>query len=518
MRVLMRHVLRAARWVFGVPDFRLYALADGIKHFLFSQSLGGSRNNIDMRFLMLGTVRTSICKYSDEGIDNRSCEWEGDRLDELPLALDEDPPVMRGERGRDVLPFQFSADEIFGAVELDAAVTVDLAGERHTALSDGKNQVTAGIDVGIERESVRERAEGRPDPIAKDSREPGPVVGEGEASAGLLDVVVAKEAVTRPAQHPQIGTAVKKDAFLLEAVKAFHRGVASRLSRRDEEKVDAQQKMEPDDLGEAVTIPPSSRRGHLVVHLRDPGQPHKAAGINEMATERDRLLIGELAGRGCLPDDIDGVERIEAGDAPRPPQVSGSDQVGLLEVAHPASSDVEIWGAAGKALALDIFRFAGPGQNLFDGRDGGKPTDAPSLELEMDRLGADAGESRPSALMDRQLVAKRQDLTDERLSSPIADMLRGTTLITKSGKPMFSISSEPFGKPEATPTYRPKNIIEADSSFVKLNGLVSDLIIVPAAHRLRLLPNGLGRSLSDDQITYRCPYGFLHIDVLTETP
>lgn len=40
LRVLMKHVLRAARRVFGVPDFRLYALADGIKHFLFSQSKG----------------------------------------------------------------------------------------------------------------------------------------------------------------------------------------------------------------------------------------------------------------------------------------------------------------------------------------------------------------------------------------------------------------------------------------------------------------------------------------------
>ena len=143
--------------------------------------------------------------------------------------------------------------------------------------------------------------------------------------------------------------------------------------------------------------------------------------------------------------------------------------------------------------------------------------DAPSLELEMDRLGADAGESRPAALMGHQLVAESQDFTDERLSGPIADMLRGTALITKSCKPMFSISSEPFCKPEATPVYRPENIIEADSGFVKLNGLVSDLIFVPVAHRLSLLPIRLGRSLSDDQITYRCPYGFLHIDVLTET-
>ena len=35
LRVLARHVLRAARKVFGIPNFRLYALADGIKHLLF---------------------------------------------------------------------------------------------------------------------------------------------------------------------------------------------------------------------------------------------------------------------------------------------------------------------------------------------------------------------------------------------------------------------------------------------------------------------------------------------------
>ena len=40
LRVLARHVFKAARRVFGIPDFRLYALADGIKHFLFNRSKG----------------------------------------------------------------------------------------------------------------------------------------------------------------------------------------------------------------------------------------------------------------------------------------------------------------------------------------------------------------------------------------------------------------------------------------------------------------------------------------------
>jgi len=37
LRVLACHVLKAARRLFGIPDFRFYALADGIREFLFSR-------------------------------------------------------------------------------------------------------------------------------------------------------------------------------------------------------------------------------------------------------------------------------------------------------------------------------------------------------------------------------------------------------------------------------------------------------------------------------------------------
>ena len=40
LRVLARNVLRAARWLFGVPDFRFYALADGIRELLFGRQKG----------------------------------------------------------------------------------------------------------------------------------------------------------------------------------------------------------------------------------------------------------------------------------------------------------------------------------------------------------------------------------------------------------------------------------------------------------------------------------------------
>jgi hypothetical protein len=40
LRILAGHVLKASKRLFGIPDFRLYALADGIRQFLFSQTRG----------------------------------------------------------------------------------------------------------------------------------------------------------------------------------------------------------------------------------------------------------------------------------------------------------------------------------------------------------------------------------------------------------------------------------------------------------------------------------------------
>ena len=40
LRVLARHVLKAARRLFGIPDFRFYALADGIRELLFGRQTG----------------------------------------------------------------------------------------------------------------------------------------------------------------------------------------------------------------------------------------------------------------------------------------------------------------------------------------------------------------------------------------------------------------------------------------------------------------------------------------------
>jgi len=465
---------------------------------------------------MIGTVSTSICNSSAEGIDGLSHIRERDGLDKLSLVLDEDPFMMRGEHGHDVLPFQLSADEVFGAIELDTAVAVDLPDERDTAFDDGKGQMTSGIDVMIEREALGQMAERRPEAISENAGEPGAVFGHGKAPAGLLGVIIAKEAAAAPAQSPKVRATVKENALLPEPVEALHGRVAAGLPGRDEEKMDPEQEMETDDLGDAVAIPAPSGRGHLVVHLGDPWKSHKPPAVNEMAAKRDRLFIGGLAGRGGLTGNIDGVEGVIPGDALGAPEISGPDHVGLLVIAHPSSPDVGVRGAVGRAVDLDPFRPAGPGQDLFDGRDGGQLPKSAHMELMMDRLCADPRERSSAGLMGRQFVPDGQDPSGQRLRCLVPNMFRGPALIPKALHPILSIAAKPFGKPVAAPIDPPEDFAVANPAFVKLDGLAPDLIFA-VAHRLRLLPSDMGGSLSDDQFTYRCPYGVLHIDVLTET-
>lgn len=73
--------------------------------------------------------------------------------------------------------------------------------------------MTVAVGIAIEGEAVGEMAEARPEAVTKDSGKASAVFGRSEASAGLLEVVIAKETIARPAKRPQIGTAGRFDLF-----------------------------------------------------------------------------------------------------------------------------------------------------------------------------------------------------------------------------------------------------------------------------------------------------------------
>ena len=115
-------------------------------------------------------------------------------FDEFPIMLDIDRPVMRGERCHDILSFQFPADEVFGAVELDTTVGIDLANPSDQAFC--------------------KMTEIRPEPISEDSGKSGSIVSHGETPAGLPDVIILEKSIAATPNGPKIGAAVPQDPHL----------------------------------------------------------------------------------------------------------------------------------------------------------------------------------------------------------------------------------------------------------------------------------------------------------------
>jgi len=447
---------------------------------------------------MIRTVRTSQTVWpSAEGLDKFSSEGEGKRFDEFALVFDKNSPMMSGQRGHHILMFQLPANGVLSAVKLDAAMGSDLANPGDQATCNGQRQPALAVEIGIESEACRQVTESRLESIPENAREARPVFVRRETPAGLPEVIIIQETPAGSAQGSEIGAAMSKNPSLPCVIEALDGRVSTGLSRRNEEKMNAQEEMEADDLREAVAIPPSSRRGHLVVHLGGPGQPHKTPGIKEMSEQRERSLVPELMGRNRLAGDIDGVEGIEPGDTARASQMAGADQVGLLEVSHFPGSDVGIWRSARRLSGLDLFGSPGPGQDLLDRRDGGEATNALLIELMMDGLGADAGESRPAGLVGRQFISKIQDFLDDRHFRPVPDMLRDPTSVPKPVQTEGCITADPLGQPEASSLDFVENLLETDAFTEKPNRPAPPFIFEVAFHRPALLPFGMGKSLGD---------------------
>jgi len=419
-----------------------------------------------------------------------------------------DAAMMRGQRGHDILPFQPSADKVLGAVELDAAVGIDLADPGNQAFGDRQRQPAFAVEIGIESKIGWQVTESRLESVSEGAREASSVLVRSEAPAGFTEVIIIQESIAGPPQRPQVWAAMPKNPGLPGVIEALHDGVPTGLFRGDEEKVDPEKQMKPDDLGEAPTIAPSSGGGHLVVHLGDLGQAHKTPRINQMREQGECPFVPKLVDGSRLTGNIDGVEGIESGKTTRASQMTWPDQVGLLEIAHLMSWNIGIGWSVGTTFGLGPFCLAGPGQDLLDGRDGRQPTCPALVELKMNRLGPDAGESRPAALVGHQFVAKSQDLADHRLLSPARDMFGGSTPVPEPFRAEGFIATDPLGQPEAASLDFAEDLFKPNSFVEKPDRPAALFILEVALHRPALLPVGMGRSLGDAKSV---------CDVLTET-
>lgn len=233
-------------------------------------------------------------------------ERERDRLDVSAFGCDEDPAIMRGQRGYNVLMLKCAADVIACAVELDPSPAVHLADIRDAALGDRGGQGSLSFPKILQRKALRQMPKRRPEPVSKQVREASAVLRPIEAPAGLLKMVIVQEATAVTAQGVKVGAGMPQDALLPEAIEALDAGVASGFASGNKKQVNAQQKMQADDLGEAIMIVASSMGGHLVVHLGDDRNAHILPAVNKMPAQREGLLVGILRGRGGLSDRVNG--------------------------------------------------------------------------------------------------------------------------------------------------------------------------------------------------------------------
>src|SRR4030042_3975414 len=148
---------------------------------------------------MLETVRTSQTTWSStKGLDDLSLEGERNRFDEFTLVFNKDAAMVRGQRGHDVLPFQLSADEVFGAIKFDATIGTDLADPGNQALGNRQRQPALAVEIGIESKTGRHVTESRPEAVSEDAGKAGSVLVRAEGVAGLAAVRIVEEWLHSP--------------------------------------------------------------------------------------------------------------------------------------------------------------------------------------------------------------------------------------------------------------------------------------------------------------------------------
>ncbi len=113
--------------------------------------------------------------------------------------------MIRRENRHDVLMLQFTTDEVFGTIELDLPMGIDLANPRDRSSGDWEDQMPTGVAVMFESKFLRRMTEKRPEPISKDSRISGPVLRQGECPARFLEMIVSKESIAAPTDRAKGG-------------------------------------------------------------------------------------------------------------------------------------------------------------------------------------------------------------------------------------------------------------------------------------------------------------------------
>lgn len=123
-----------------------------------------------------------------------------------------------------------------------------------------------------------------------------------------------------------------KEPSVIGIIKALHGSIAPRFSDGDKDHFDPQRQAEPDHRAEGarITVAPPKTQG--VVHLEKVGDTHGLPTANQATSHRIVVFSPLRMEEDSMAAQIHDIEGIEA---PIALDVSGADEIGLMDIVEP---------------------------------------------------------------------------------------------------------------------------------------------------------------------------------------
>ena len=423
-----------------------------------------------------------------------------ERLDNPIITFNNKFFTVGKDSSNNILTLKFSSDEIRRSINLNSPMRVNLSDKGNLSLCNREVKTAVGIHVDLEFKSLWQVLKRFPETISEFAREPCSMFFLGKAPVRFLVMIIVQESLTGSPKDNKGRTGMpSQNPLLPKSIKTLNRGISSWFSLRDECQVDSQKQMKTNNLREAVRVASSTCRSHLIVHLRDGGNPHNLPCINKMRTQRDCLFIWELTCPYRMACHIHCVKGIKPDNSFWTSEMSGAHEVCLMQISHflCLRGWIRLVAAITISFSPGFPSFPMSRENPGNGRDSGNIMNLSLFKFPMNSLSSNSREGGTTRPMRFQFFSDSQNLSDQTIRTLPPNSLWDSTSVFESLEPFFLISLYPFGEPESSSLNQMENPVKADSFFIKLYCLAASFMLTVLIHRLFLPPIVSGRTLGD---------------------
>ena len=449
-------------------------------------------------------VITSLTKTSlflpirKERINNGIFNWKRERLNNPIVLFNDKFFPMSKNSSNNILTFKSFSDKVGESIDFDSGIGVNFSNIGYSPSRNRQFKSPFRINICSDTKSFRDVSEGSPEIVSEYPRKSCIVFFLDKSSVRFLIIIVIKKAYVDSPQGINGRTIMpSKHSILPESIKAFNRGISPWLSLRDENQMNPEEKMKPNNLGYAVFISPSACSRHLVVHLRYFRNSHKLPCINKMPAKRKGLLTIELTCKSSMPCHINSVEGIKACNSFWTSEISRANEVCLVEISHILCLEIWIRLIIAISFGLSFGCFPITREYIGNSRDRGNIFNLSLVEFPVDDFCSNSRESGAASFVIHQFLSDGEYLFDKAIRSLSPNSLWGTALIPESFKSMLFISIDPFRKPNPASFKQLEYFVKANSFFIKLYCLTAFFIFMLMLHCLSLPPKLFGRSLGN---------------------